>query len=90
MVSHLFCTLCIIFYLKKAYPNPASSWTTMKIPKNFEIKQVTIYDLNGVIIKRFSPGKLFENTLDLSAFIPGFYLGEVATVDGANHSAVRD
>jgi hypothetical protein len=66
------------------YPNPAKSEVNIAFPKSFTGNlNLSIYDLTGKLIinKRFNMEYNYES-LDISAFSPGYYIVQLQSENG--------
>lgn len=59
------------------YPNPTNGF--IKIKSFVNIQNISLYDLNGRILKKINNSNSNEETIDLSSFSDGVYLLEVQT-----------
>lgn len=64
------------------YPNPAESILHIDIPDNEGIRLISVYNMNGAIIKRYSN----ENDLDITDLSPGIYHVSLELMNGEYHS----
>jgi len=67
------------FYDIKTYPNPACETIQIEIPKDVNIKTITLHDMQGKLISSFSSA---DTTLDINEISKGNYLIRIITDKG--------
>jgi hypothetical protein len=67
------------------YPNPANS--ILNLNSKSELSKVSIYSIQGTLVKQFTYNGLFSTTIDISTLNNGMFLIFVETRDGKTSSS---
>lgn len=56
------------------YPNPADDFTSIVFQEQISHYSIIVYNINGVVVSKIDDQTLQTLDLDLSTYIPGFYI----------------
>jgi hypothetical protein len=65
----------------QVYPNPAQDFIIVKTDFNFKNGKISVYDLNGKMIKS-EPIEAYENKIDMNSLVSGFYIIKIESLNG--------
>lgn len=69
------------------YPNPTSNGT-FSISNTINLKEITIYNVNGQIVQEIKNPTLSNETYQISNLTTGFYLVQLASENGTTTKKV--
>jgi hypothetical protein len=65
----------------QVYPNPVQDFIIVKTDFNFKNGKISVYDLNGKMIKS-EPIEAYENKIDMNSLLSGFYIIKIESLNG--------